>query len=405
MNASLSLVSVLFLIGMTQGLFLASVLFSLRYGNRKANRYLGGLTLAFVLVLSDYFLEYIALPIDLIWLRTLIWPKEFLLGAFMYLYVRQLTRPDVHWSRRRTIIHFIPAALHILVTWPLLLLEHESQFSILFADADVLTFNLLELLYGDVEALLTFVQISVYLVLSLKLLREHRIRITHQFSNLEKINLNWLNRLLFGLVAIYIFWLCELFFIDVLFTEALVSVLVGSSIVMLIFLMGFLGLQQPLIFSDDSRFSRSEKVEIVTEHSTTSSTENSPKKEKYQNSALSAAQCESLFIELQQYMNHEKLYLNNELSLTMLADQMSVSTNYLSQIINQQAEKSFFDYINEFRVLEAKSKLTNESGTKRTILELAMSVGFNSKSAFYNAFKKHTSMTPSEYRKSLNPTK
>jgi AraC-like DNA-binding protein len=78
-----------------------------------------------------------------------------------------------------------------------------------------------------------------------------------------------------------------------------------------------------------------------------------------------------------------------------------MSLNYLSQVINQQTGKNFFDFINSYRITEATTILSEDVENRQNILNLAMSVGFNSKSAFYNAFKKHTGMTPTQYRAQL----
>jgi AraC-like DNA-binding protein len=101
-------------------------------------------------------------------------------------------------------------------------------------------------------------------------------------------------------------------------------------------------------------------------------------------------------------MNKERPYLESQLTLPQLAQQLGISPNYLSQVINEQLQKNFFDFINEYRVAEAKSKLTADSTTKGSIADVAYDSGFNSKSAFYTAFKKHVGMTPSEFRASAS---
>ncbi|MES9930149.1 MAG: helix-turn-helix domain-containing protein, partial [Candidatus Thiodiazotropha sp. 6PDIVS] len=78
------------------------------------------------------------------------------------------------------------------------------------------------------------------------------------------------------------------------------------------------------------------------------------------------------------------------------------SPNYLSQVINEQSGYNFFDFINRYRVDEAKRCLTTPSG-QSNVLSIALDSGFNSKSAFYTAFKRHTGQTPSQYRKSSLP--
>jgi AraC-like DNA-binding protein len=98
-------------------------------------------------------------------------------------------------------------------------------------------------------------------------------------------------------------------------------------------------------------------------------------------------------------MNSLKPYLNPELTLMELAAKLSVSPHNLSQVFNCEIKKSFFDFVNEYRVGEAKKLLSSPQYSHYSILGIALDAGFNSKSAFYTAFGKHAGMTPSEFRK------
>jgi len=74
----------------------------------------------------------------------------------------------------------------------------------------------------------------------------------------------------------------------------------------------------------------------------------------------------------------------------------------LSQVINENIGKSFFDFVNEYRVRETKKALADSRSEQFSILGIAMDAGFNSKSAFYTAFKKYTGMTPSQFKEQIN---
>lgn len=84
------------------------------------------------------------------------------------------------------------------------------------------------------------------------------------------------------------------------------------------------------------------------------------------------------------------------LSMPKLANTIGATPNQLSHVLNQHLGKSFFDFVNEVRTREASRLLIEEPD--RTILDIATSVGFNSKSTFNLAFKKITGRTPSVYR-------
>lgn len=99
------------------------------------------------------------------------------------------------------------------------------------------------------------------------------------------------------------------------------------------------------------------------------------------------------------FMETEKPYLDDKLTLQKLAGQFNLPEKQLSLLINQHTGKHFFDFINEFRINDAKILLKEKS--QLTVLEVLYEVGFNSKSSFYTAFKKETNVTPTDYRKSM----
>lgn len=103
--------------------------------------------------------------------------------------------------------------------------------------------------------------------------------------------------------------------------------------------------------------------------------------------------------QLTRYMETEKPYLNPSLSIRNLADEIHMNARDVSVLINQHLDKHFFDFVNEYRIEEAKQILKNPAKKEVTVLEILYEVGFNSKSSFNTAFKKHTGLTPTEYRK------
>lgn len=109
----------------------------------------------------------------------------------------------------------------------------------------------------------------------------------------------------------------------------------------------------------------------------------------------------SLNSKLELYMNENKPFLEFGLSLSELADRLEVKERHLSQFINSHFNMSFQDYINLFRIEEAKKIIKDSIGSKKTVLEIVYESGFNSKSAFNFAFKKHTKTSPTNYKKSL----
>ncbi|NIM14305.1 MAG: helix-turn-helix domain-containing protein [Candidatus Aminicenantes bacterium] len=98
-------------------------------------------------------------------------------------------------------------------------------------------------------------------------------------------------------------------------------------------------------------------------------------------------------------MEFENLYRHADLSLRSLAEKMSISTHLLSQILNEELNQNFADFINSYRIKEAQKILQSPRGAQKKMAVVAFEVGFNTVVAFYNAFKKYTNMTPVQYKK------
>jgi AraC-like DNA-binding protein len=120
---------------------------------------------------------------------------------------------------------------------------------------------------------------------------------------------------------------------------------------------------------------------------------------KYRNSQLTENASQSLAEKLTQLMKEQQIYRENELGLDKLATRLGVSRHHLSQVINEQFGKNFFEYINSLRIADAQSLLQQQNDDLH-IIDIAYQVGFNNKVSFYKAFKNETGMTPTEFRKS-----
>lgn len=105
---------------------------------------------------------------------------------------------------------------------------------------------------------------------------------------------------------------------------------------------------------------------------------------------------------LKEYMSLEKPYLNPSLSIKNLAYGLGLNSREVSVLINQNLHQHFFDFVNEYRIEDAKKILQDPDRKKFTVLEILYEVGFNSKSSFNTAFKKHTGLTPTQFRKTNN---
>ena len=94
----------------------------------------------------------------------------------------------------------------------------------------------------------------------------------------------------------------------------------------------------------------------------------------------------------------EKIYQDESLSLQSLAERLDIPSHQLSWVINYKIGRSFFELLNRYRIEEVKKRLTDSRDKDRSILEIAFSSGFRTKSAFNKAFKILTGKTPRDYR-------
>jgi AraC-like DNA-binding protein len=121
---------------------------------------------------------------------------------------------------------------------------------------------------------------------------------------------------------------------------------------------------------------------------------------KYERSALDAGRLERYAELIDAAMREKELFLCSDLRLSQLADAVSLPANHVSQVINQVRRKNFFDYVNGFRVEEAKRLMIDPDHRHWKLLAISLAAGFSSKSTFNKAFKDTTGLTPSSFLRS-----
>jgi AraC-like DNA-binding protein len=134
-------------------------------------------------------------------------------------------------------------------------------------------------------------------------------------------------------------------------------------------------------------------------HTTRSLRSNGNVATKYAKSGLDEAQLKAYRNRLLDLMEKDKVYLQSELTMPKLASLVDCSVNHLSQAVNSGFGMSFFDFLNNYRIEESKLLLAAHETQTQAILDISFSIGFNSNSAFYAAFKKATGQTPAQYRR------
>jgi len=309
--------------------------------------------------------------------------------SLMYVYTESLiSRENVF--KTKWIFHFIPSVIIYTCIIPLAELTYKEK-------AHLVT-HLTEDPYLNFVFGIAILFVSIYLLATLRLLKKHKDSIRKTFSYEENISLNWLRILTILLVLL---WIVVSSLVAYVYSTPVISPndhmmldMQGHlAFVAFVFLLGFFGIRQQVIYSTPI---------YIREVLPTESDDDSIVNNRYKKSGLRKEDSVIYLKKLLQYMEQEKPYLNEKLSLKEIAEKMNISTNHLSQVINENLERNFFDFVNGYRVKLVVKKMRDPSNKKYTILSLAYDCGFNSKSSFNSIFKKHKGLTPTEFLRSLD---
>ena len=296
-------------------------------------------------------------------------PFTFLWGPTFYFYVKSAAFSDFRLKYKH-ILHLIPFLIILLfLTVTFFPLGVEEKRTILLNK----TFPLFR--YGAAIDFFIRAQVLFYIILSIRDLRSLRIKIRENYSSMSKTNYSWIRFIVAGFTVAYILSIPFLIYWNIFHKGRelvnFASIFIYSVYFNFIF---FKAWYQPEIFSG-------------VEESV-----------KYKSSKLTKDEAGTWISKLEKYIKSNKPYLNPDLSLNQLAESIQIQPRILSQIINENYNQNFQDYINRLRVEESKIFLADPV-SRKTILEILYEVGFNTKSAYNVAFKKTTGLTPTEYKK------
>ncbi|MGB7393431.1 MAG: helix-turn-helix domain-containing protein, partial [Pricia sp.] len=231
----------------------------------------------------------------------------------------------------------------------------------------------------------------LYCVWDLLLLHRHQETIGELFSFDERINLDWLRYVvysyfvLFLLASFLVFGAIQFHLLPLDTAFAMVGIVLS----LMLIAFGFYGFRQTAIFSD--RDVNINNIKSVADKETPVAA--------YSKSGLSPEKIKSLARQLANFMENERPFLNENLSLPMLADQSKIPQSQISQVINQHFLMNFYEFVNHYRVEAAKNKMLSPDFNHLSILGIAFECGFKSKSSFNRYFKKYIGISPSQYLK------
>lgn len=303
-----------------------------------------------------------------------------LIMPFFYLYVKSVCFSDFRLNGKH-LVHSITFFASNILFAPKVYLGTEIENNQFLAHFEKTTEVQIFHILGEV-------QYVFYIVLIFVILKKYKKIYLENYTNSQNSSYNWL----FQMTVIFLVAHCIFIFKSLLkYTDYRElfdwsNVIIG--IVAMIISCWFVlkALNNPELFKGvDS--------EMVLVNKAVNPKINSVEKEKtnFVNSQIQS---------LRKEVSEQELYLNPSLTIQELSQKVGIPVRDLSLLINQNINQHFFDFINEFRIEKAMKILKDDSKSKLTVLEILYEVGFNSKSSFNTAFKKHTNMTPTAFRKS-----
>ncbi|MCI0493559.1 AraC family transcriptional regulator [candidate division KSB1 bacterium] len=294
----------------------------------------------------------------------------FLLAPILYFYIRSLCYKDFKF-KKFDLIHFI---LFLLIIF-----FNIFSVKISLAGVENIWYHIFDVHHYQIFWTLNLIQIILYIVAMLRVVISYQSKIREVYSSIEKINLSWLFMLL---LLITLHWV----FVTSRATLVLLNIASGT----LIQIIDLYSITIFLIFTTILVFKGIAQLKIFT------GIEDKP---KYAESKLPENEIQKHVNQLSHFMLREKPYLIPSLTIEDLSEKLAIPTWQLSQVINYTYNQNFFNYINRYRIEEVKQKLQKAADNRKTILEILYETGFNSKSTFNQVFKKHTGMTPSEFKR------
>ncbi len=375
-----NLLKILFVVLCFQLLFVSFFLFQSKRGKSISNKLLA---LVFLLLsIAVISLYWIVFRIELIFPQLMFVDDAFLFayGPLLYLFTQSVIFKN-YTVKKKHLVLFLPFFIAVCVIIGIILFVDVSSLS---ETTSQIKTHQIPLYFGIGELLILFYTLF-YLFKSKREVHKVLNSAFDKYSSYNQEEFKLLNFIINSFIILFLLSLIH-------------------SILPFIGISGGIGVTLLLIVLFTFYFINSVLFKML-KHTTNDSglitQPNYENKEKYAKSRLTQEELTTYKSKLWDYMAFHKKYLNSELNIEDLANELGWASKLLSQIINEGYSCNFFDFVNKFRVEEAKSLFSNPTDDKMTIQEVMYDAGFNSKSSFNTAFKKFTKLTPTQFKNNL----
>lgn len=221
---------------------------------------------------------------------------------------------------------------------------------------------------------------------SLYEISKHKKNIQNFSSNTSEIDLSWLQHIVLAMLIL----VGGIALFNLIFYQSPLNLFMNLFTYTIVLFTAYHALRQKEIIPIEKT-----ELRAMLSMDTSESAEDSQNKK-----LLSDEKLQELKLIIQDLIDRDEIYLDNDLNLGKMARLLNVSTHQLSYVINKGFKQNFNSLINNARIEKAKKLLAENKANKYSIVGIAYESGFNSKTSFYNTFKKFTGHSPSEF---INP--
>lgn len=380
----LDAISVFIFIGVFLG-FLLSFFFIVKpSSNLRANRYQGLLLLSLTLCILEQFLNLTGYITRVLPITNYSEPLNLTIGPLLYLFVKSsLDQSD----SKKDWLHLVVALLYLCyLTFDLIQPNEVKYNSYVYSfHPDWPKLSVKYFISNDPLGLknylntVTGIQLIIYTSLALRLLvKKGRLAGESIFRANDEV-LRSLRNMVFHIIIVVVIFII----VKLCFKGDLGDYYIGTYVSVIILITTL------RVMNDSSYFERSTSFMDIDLG-------------KYRKSSLTETNKKKILESIIFELETRQYYLENLASLSELAKKIGESPHHVSQVINEKLNKSFFELLASYRIDEAKKILSADNKNKITVEEISEMVGYNSKTAFNNAFKRLSGKTPTEFRKSIN---
>ena len=358
--------------------FLFSLLLLIKKEKNPADKFLAGFFFVICLYLLNIYLVKFSLwkayP-DILLVHTFI---SLAFGPLLYFYVTSLIGRRV--SKKQVLYHTLPILGTFLVILPFILRDDSEKWLYFTGKFINLPLNV------SIGTFMQHLSAPIYFIWIINILNGHKEKLKNTHSSTDRISLGWMRKLLYGVITIWLIDCINVYALN--FTDLdvhySISWIIKLTFIAFIILIGYYGINQGSIF--------------VTIQQQIAKEDEAPSASKKIVSADTVKENTDTLI---RYMENEKAYLNSDIRIQDIATSLNLPVHLLSHTINSNLNQNFYDFVNTYRIDEAKSRLKNEQYQDLTIVAIAFDCGFNSKATFNRLFKQYTGLTPSQYKKGI----